>query len=638
MEHMEHGTVIPVDNETRSQATRTTQEGKQIRYCMNVLQQPQRARACGAGAKSSADRRPVDPPPIVELKIYEGDGTDRDITFNMNANYFLFATLEQARPMAHGRMPEEKTNRLVVLTGTPVAGMVYLDRPSPAGYFIFPDLSVRHEGKYRLSFSLYEELKDAKDNDKTDDPSRPPTPGNAHVIHRLEVKSRPFMVYSAKKFPGLTESTSLSRIVAEQGCRVRIRRDVRMRRRDNKKSGPDWDDYEEATAEARARVSATPDPTVYAPHPFMDPIGRPRSASNASHHSLPNPLSRRPSMQEMAQGYHGSLGAAPHTPQNGFGPTPPYGPSPTTQYTQTPYMQQPPPPPPMMQPPPPPSQYNPQHNYAPPHPMAAPAPPQPGYYNDYGPPALPSSSGQAPYHHPSNGYDSASQRYRTTVDYPSQAPHEQRRSSGHYNATSPGHSTFAQSTSSSLYSSYPPLPPPPPPPPPPPTYQPPPSPLHPSYSTHPPAPKDHYATRPPPLQPVQPPARANEATTPLSARSDLDGRMAPPLPPLQIPGDVAAKTEMPSPSSAAPAPAYYQTSSYDSLKRSFGRSFPSSERAIEQPLRKGARPITPHNGQIYGSHEMDNQDDTDVNNISRVLAYRRAGGTLCERTLARPFP
>ncbi|KAI7073270.1 hypothetical protein KC352_g42310, partial [Hortaea werneckii] len=212
---------IEVPNETNSSATRFTRDGKQITYKLTVLQEPQRARACGSGAKSSADRRPVDPPPIVELKIYEGPNRERDITYTMSANYFLFATLEQARPMAHPRGTDDKT-RLTVLTGTPVAGLVYLDRPSPAGYFIFPDLSVRHEGVYRLSFSLYEELKLPEDEDKAGDVPRPDASSDAHVTHRLEVKSKPFIVYSAKKFPGLTESTSLSRMVAEQGCRVRI--------------------------------------------------------------------------------------------------------------------------------------------------------------------------------------------------------------------------------------------------------------------------------------------------------------------------------------------------------------------------------------------------------------------------------
>ncbi|KAK3107991.1 velum formation- protein, partial [Teratosphaeriaceae sp. CCFEE 6253] len=66
--------------------------------------------------------RPVDPPPIVQLRIFDGHDSETDVTFSMNANYFLFATLEQARPMAHGRVSEDK-QRLTVLTGTPVAGM-----------------------------------------------------------------------------------------------------------------------------------------------------------------------------------------------------------------------------------------------------------------------------------------------------------------------------------------------------------------------------------------------------------------------------------------------------------------------------------------------------------------------------------
>lgn len=191
---------------------------------------------------ASADRRPVDPPPVVELRIFEGEGNDRDdITFGYNANFFLFATLEMARPMANGRV-QPSQQQVPVLTGMPVSGMAYLDRPTEAGYFIFPDLSVRHEGRYKLSFNLYEQTKDDRDADA--EPSRIETKPqilgentpDSSFDWRLEVKSAPFTVYSAKKFPGLAESTSLSRTVAEQGCRVRIRRDVRMRRRDEKTS------------------------------------------------------------------------------------------------------------------------------------------------------------------------------------------------------------------------------------------------------------------------------------------------------------------------------------------------------------------------------------------------------------------
>ncbi|KAK2750363.1 velvet protein [Myotisia sp. PD_48] len=272
-------TILHPQNETEHSASRITKEGKKITYNLKVIQQPERARACGAGAKSSADRRPVDPPPVVEMRIYESDPNNdmhkTDITFSYNANFFLFTTLEFARPIAHGRIQGQPAS-CPVLTGVPVAGIAYLDRPSQAGYFIFPDLSVRHEGVYRLNFSLYEEPKDSKDEDKTSPPhmsgpidhSNPlkPRQPQTHMYFRLEVKTLPFTVYSAKKFPGLSESTSLSRIVAEQGCRVRIRRDVRMRRREPK-STKDFG-YDER--------HMTPDT-----YPGT-PIERPRSTSNAS--------------------------------------------------------------------------------------------------------------------------------------------------------------------------------------------------------------------------------------------------------------------------------------------------------------------------------------------------------------------
>ena len=229
----------------------------------------------------------------MELRILEGESKN-DITFSYNANFFLYTTLENARPIAQGRVPTATTS-FPVLTGMPVAGMAYLDRPGPAGYFIFPDLSVRHEGKYRLSFNLFEELKDPKDADAVPVPGSPkmadlrpknPMSPQAHVCFRLEVKSVPFNVYSAKKFPGLAESTALSRIVAEQGCRVRIRRDVRMRRRDTKstKGYEEWEEdagySQEQTYQNQNQNQAFQQPPQQAP--------RPQSA-NSTYSSFPHP-------------------------------------------------------------------------------------------------------------------------------------------------------------------------------------------------------------------------------------------------------------------------------------------------------------------------------------------------------------
>ncbi|KAK5136445.1 hypothetical protein LTR08_003090 [Meristemomyces frigidus] len=619
---------IPVDNETKSSTSRLTRDGKRISYHLNVLQQPMRARACGSGAKSSADRRPVDPPPIVELKIYQGEGTDNEITYNMHANYFLFATLEQARPIAHGRVPDDKA-RLTVLTGTTVAGAVYLDRPTPAGYFIFPDLSVRHEGVYRLSFSMFEGLKESKDDDNSDDSSRPSTPGDSYITHRLDVKSVPFVVFSAKRFPGLTESTSLSRMVAEQGCRVRIRREVRQRRRDAKAGGKDWESYEEETADARARVSATPDAspgysTLPAPHSFMDPIARPRSASNTSHQSFVNPLSRRTSLQEMNQSYHQPFSAAPHTPQGTYGHSSPYGPSPSQQYSQPPFMQQQP----AMQPPPP--QYH-SHAYPPP---AMPAPiPQHSYYG-YAP--APPSATIPHSHFAPTAMDSAPQPSRMSVDYSSH-PHDHRRSSTQYSGP-PQMAVYPPHTAAPSYQPYSQAQH---------AYQPsgghPQQPMYPGPHSQPQSFGSQDSFRPPPPQPIQPPVRATGATTPLSGRSSFDHRSGPPLPPLQMSADMAKQLEPSSPLSAAPHSSYFSATStpLDGHKRSYTTVF--NDRHLTQPLRQGAQPSTPgysqghsYSGVMNGTTAPDDGDDQegDLDRNSKEMNYRRADG----RPITRHVP
>ncbi|KAM0269378.1 hypothetical protein ACHAPA_004312 [Fusarium lateritium] len=276
---------------------RVTRENRDLWYQMTVLQQPERARACGSGMKANSDRRPVDPPPVVELRIIEGPSVEegKDITFDYNANFFLYASLEHARPVARGRVNTPAASNPPILTGVPASGMAYLDRPTEAGYFIFPDLSVRHEGLYCLTFSLFETTKEEKDFDaKPVDGDLPPG-----VDFRMDIRTKPFSVYSAKKFPGLMESTQLSKTVADQGCRVRIRRDVRMRKRDTKSGGnnnsngngnPNGSGFERREEDFRRRRTVTP--IAEDPHGIQN-----RSQSNSSEHRASySDASRRPSM------------------------------------------------------------------------------------------------------------------------------------------------------------------------------------------------------------------------------------------------------------------------------------------------------------------------------------------------------
>ncbi|KAK7419136.1 velum formation-related protein [Neonectria punicea] len=290
--------------DTVARVHRLTRGNRSLWYQMTVLQQPERARACGSGMKANSDRRPVDPPPVVELRIIEGPSVEegKDITFDYNANFFLYASLEHARPIAHGRVQTPATNNPPILTGVPASGMAYLDRPTEAGYFIFPDLSVRHEGRYRLTFSLFETTKEEKDFDlEPSDGDLPPG-----VDWRMEIKTLPFSVFSAKKFPGLMESTQLSKTVADQGCRVRIRRDVRMRKRDGKTGGGGYDRREEDYSRRRTATPAAEDPNSL----------RARSLSNSSEQRVPfaDPQ-RRPSI---ADGYQTQ--PAPPPPPSSYEP------------------------------------------------------------------------------------------------------------------------------------------------------------------------------------------------------------------------------------------------------------------------------------------------------------------------------
>ncbi len=154
-----------------------------------------------------------------------------------------------------------------------------------------PPLSgCRHEGRYRLTFNLYEQIKDEKDMDRDPSESKLQCERSESFDWRMEVKSNEFVVFSAKKFPGLTESTVLSRTVAEQGCRVRIRRDVRMRRRENKSGRPVRRRGRVCPAAAAPRRPRSPTTT---PRPLHEQRERPADPLQRRRRPAP-PLQRLP--------------------------------------------------------------------------------------------------------------------------------------------------------------------------------------------------------------------------------------------------------------------------------------------------------------------------------------------------------
>lgn len=107
-------------------------------------------------------------------------------------------------------------------------------------WFILQDLSVRTEGEFRLKFSFVN-LADAVIFEKpttssTSSSSSVPAsssniPNSAPII--TSVFSNPFRSYSAKKFPGVIDSTDLSRCFANQGIKIPIRREQKSKEKKN---------------------------------------------------------------------------------------------------------------------------------------------------------------------------------------------------------------------------------------------------------------------------------------------------------------------------------------------------------------------------------------------------------------------
>ncbi|KAI9635682.1 velvet factor, partial [Dioszegia hungarica] len=175
------------------------------KYEMSMRQQPLQARMCSAGEK--ADRRPIDPPPIVQLKVTDTNG--EDVTDTVDPYYFLYATLvgsDEAQTELH--VIEDGKTRL--LTGTPVSSLYYLKDVNhrDAAFFVFPDLGVRKEGQYKLKLTLFEIV-------------------DQEVFYCATSFTDTFTVLSAKKFPGMQRATDLSKTFADQGLKIRVRKETK---------------------------------------------------------------------------------------------------------------------------------------------------------------------------------------------------------------------------------------------------------------------------------------------------------------------------------------------------------------------------------------------------------------------------
>lgn len=206
-------------------------------FALEIAQQPIRARMCGFGDK---DRRQISPPPCVRLRVYDTSGMEVTDISSLDISMFALSvelwsadettncSLVQTNGQIHGHHassidvaagPAANSGPTKNLIGTVVATAYKLyDLQENLGiWFVLHDLSVRTEGEFKLKFSFVN-LADCFSNEQK----------SAPVL--CSAFSSPFRSYSAKKFPGVIDSTELSKCFAVQGIKIPIRRESKTRR------------------------------------------------------------------------------------------------------------------------------------------------------------------------------------------------------------------------------------------------------------------------------------------------------------------------------------------------------------------------------------------------------------------------
>ncbi|ORX81414.1 hypothetical protein K493DRAFT_270494 [Basidiobolus meristosporus CBS 931.73] len=165
-----------------------------------MRQNPDRAQVCTS--KDKLGEKPVDPPPIVQIR-QSGTSTQDFNHILQNPSFFMMTEVI-------GPTDVQQVIPSNAFSGTLSSSLHKLKDVdnNDGGFFIFPEISVKLEGSFRLRFKLYQIHE-----------------GSTHFITSL--CSDVFTVYSSKTFPGIQESTFLSRSFSDQGARIRVRKGSR---------------------------------------------------------------------------------------------------------------------------------------------------------------------------------------------------------------------------------------------------------------------------------------------------------------------------------------------------------------------------------------------------------------------------
>lgn len=211
-------------------------------YEIFFRQQPVAARCCGYGER---DRRVIDPPPIVQLKINNPDLSPDEMYAKIHhPAYVVHCSIwDKNGNEDQTDMPAEFVRPGKRLMGSLVSSpFVGQDEHGNEGcFFCFPDMSVRTPGQFRLRFSLVYV-------DHTHRSLRAPI--------KCTIMSDVFNVYNAKDFPGMQASTPLTKRLKEQGCLISIKKgNEKSGGKSSRRQDDSDDDEEEGESSSKRKKS-----------------------------------------------------------------------------------------------------------------------------------------------------------------------------------------------------------------------------------------------------------------------------------------------------------------------------------------------------------------------------------------------
>ncbi|KAM4063169.1 velvet factor domain-containing protein [Hirsutella rhossiliensis] len=171
---------------------------------LTLRQAPMHARVAIGKEK---DRKPIDPPPIVQLLDKRNNGKS-----GLYDSPYLFMTSSLVSENYGESSEKDQELPSNYLVGSLVSSIHRLRDTDnvEGGFFVFGDLSVKREGRFRLRFTLYE---------------RDQSSSSPSFYFVSELVTNVFTVFSTKLFPGMADSTQLTRTFSNQGVKVRLRKD-----------------------------------------------------------------------------------------------------------------------------------------------------------------------------------------------------------------------------------------------------------------------------------------------------------------------------------------------------------------------------------------------------------------------------